>query len=129
MKNGSHLRPLSAIACTIVLIVLAVGIPQYLQLRKRQQNKDVVLQQSLWAIRKSVEFYTTDFKKPPKSLQDLVDARYLQKIPIDPFTQSDQSWVIKKQSGAAQPESESGIIEVHSSATGADANGKPYNQY
>ncbi|MFN0111000.1 MAG: hypothetical protein ACKVZH_19240 [Blastocatellia bacterium] len=129
MKNGSNFRPLAAIACMVILAVLSVGIPQYLQVRKRQQNKDVILQQSLWAIRKSVEFYTTDFKKPPKSLQDLIDTNYLRKIPIDPFTQSDKTWVIEKRSGSSQLDSESGIVDVHSSAAGADASGKPYNQY
>lgn len=129
MKNRSHFLNLSIVACILVLAVLSVGIPQYLQVRKRQRNNDVTLQQSLWAIRKSVEFYTADFKKPPKSLQDLVDAKYLRKIPVDPFTQSDKTWVIERQTNSSPTESEPGIVNVHSSAVGADASGKPYNQY
>lgn len=127
MKNRSPILPLITVACIFIALAMSVSIPQYLQVRKRP--KDTALQQSLWAIRKSVEFYTADFKKPPKSLQDLIDARYLQKIPIDPFTQSDQTWVIEKKSNGSQPESETGIVDVHSGAAGADANGKPYNQY
>lgn len=105
----------------LLAFVMALGIPPYLEGKKLRQNKDLVLQQSLWVLRRGIEFYTVDLKNPPNSLQDLVDRKYLREIPVDPFTQSNQTWVLEN--------SESGITDVHSNASGADSSGKPYNQY
>ena len=122
-----------------VVILLAGGafgffaIHKYKQHQRRVQEQrrenEVVLQQDLWAMRRAIDFYTHDLKMPPKSLQDLVDERYLREIPIDPITQSNKTWVFEKKPNAPQPGSEEGTVEVHSAAAGADTEGKPYNQY
>ncbi len=109
----------------LLAFVMALGIPPYLEGKKLRQNKDVVLQQSLWVLRRAIEFYSVDLKKPPNSLQDLVGRKYLREIPVDPFTQSNQTWILERQT----VDLESGITGVHSSASGADSSGKPYNQY
>ncbi|MBS1788109.1 MAG: type II secretion system protein G [Acidobacteria bacterium] len=108
-----------------LVFAIAPGIPFYLEGKKRQKNQNVVLQQSLWALRRAIDFYSEDLKKPPNSLQDLVDRKYLREVPVDPVTQSNQTWVIERQTIASEP----GITDAHSGAAGADPNGKPYNQY
>lgn len=111
------------------VILLAIGIPPYLEGRRHKQNKDTILGQSLWVIRRSIEFYSQGLKRPPKTLQDLVDAKYLREMPVDPFTGSSGTWVLESGARASEQSTTVGIIDVHSGASGADATGKPYNQY
>jgi general secretion pathway protein G len=98
-------------------------------IQQQRRENEVVLQTSLWAMRRAIDFYTQDLKRPPKSLQDLVDERYLREIPTDPITRSNKTWVFEKRPNASQPENDDGIVSVHSPAAGADTSGKPYNQY
>jgi general secretion pathway protein G len=37
-------------------------------------------------MRKAIDEYTADKKRPPESLQTLVDEKYLRTIPVDPLT-------------------------------------------
>ena len=80
-------------------------------------------------MRRAIDFYSVDKNKALVSLRDLVDAGYLREIPIDPLTRSNKTWIIEKQAISSEQGSETWIADVHSGAAGADANGKPYNQY
>ena len=91
--------------------------------------KEVELLQNLWMMRRAIDFYATDKERQPKSLQELVDTGYLPEIPIDPLTKSNKTWVVQNTANSSGQPAEVGITDIHSGAKGADANGKPYNQY
>ncbi|MGE0131740.1 MAG: hypothetical protein AB7U82_26960 [Blastocatellales bacterium] len=80
-------------------------------------------------MRRAIDFYWTDKQQPPQSLKDLVNSGYLRDIPADPFTGSNQTWIIERESQTPGQQSQPGIVDVHSGAAGADAGGKAYNQY
>jgi general secretion pathway protein G len=94
-----------------------------------RRAKEVVLQQNLWMMRKAVDFYANDKGKRPQSFGELVSAGYLREIPADPFTGSNQTWIIEREKESSVPNTPSGIIDVHSATPGADKSGKLYNQY
>jgi general secretion pathway protein G len=109
----------------ILGVVFVVRIGPYVDsLRK---PKEVVLLQDLWTMRRAIDLYWQDKERPPQSLQELVNASYLPEIPADPITGSRQTWVVEKDSQPLGQQSQSGIVDVHSGAAGADANGKAYN--
>jgi len=113
------------IVMVIIAILAAVAIPMYL--KHMQRAKEVVLQQNLWAMRRAIDYYSTDKEKPPASLQDIVSAGYLREIPKDPLC-AECSWTeIPAQSD--DPNSIGGIGDVKSSAPGVDSNGKAYSEY
>src|SRR5262249_42516781 len=91
--------------------------------------KEVVLQQNLYTMRKAVEFYADDKAKSPQSLDELVRAGYLREIPADPLTGSNKTWTIEREKESSVPNTNHGIVDIRSAATGADKDGKPYNQY
>ncbi len=62
-----------------------------------RRAKEVVLQQNLWTMRRAIDFYWQDREKPPQSLQDLISSGYLREIPLDPVTQSSQTWIIERE--------------------------------
>lgn len=115
------------IVMVIIAILAAVAIPKYLT--HLRHAKEVVLQQDLWAMRRAIDFYTTDKDKPPTSLQDLVTAGYLRDLPKDPLC-ADCGWEeIPAPSDGYDSNSQGGIGDVKSRAEGADTNGKAYRDY
>jgi general secretion pathway protein G len=114
----------------ILLAGLAFGLSAIYKYQRHQHRaNEVVLQQNLWAMRRAIDFYSVDKNKAPVSLQGLVDAGYLREIPIDPLTNSNKTWIIQNAATSSGQPAETGITDIHSGAKGADASGKPYNQY
>lgn len=114
------------IVMVIIAILAAVAIPKYLAHLRRA--KEVVLRQDLWAMRRAIDFYSTDKEQPPSGLEELVSAGYLRELPKDPMCPDDCQWVTVP----AQTDSLSaagGIGDVKSSAPGNDSNGVPYSEY
>src|SRR5215469_2564461 len=74
---------------TIIVILAAVGVAsfQHIQLKA----KETVLKQDLRDMRKMIDQYAADKEKLPQSLDDLVSAKYLREVPIDPIT-GDKDW-------------------------------------
>lgn len=110
----------------IIAILAAVAIPKYLTHLRRA--KEVVLRQDLWAMRRAIDFYSTDKEQPPASLEDLVSAGYLRELPKDPMCPDDCQWV-PVQAPSDGLNSAGGIGDVKSSAPGTDSNGVPYSEY
>jgi general secretion pathway protein G len=114
------------IVMVIIAILAAVAIPKYLAHLRRA--KEVVLRQDLWAMRRAIDYYSTDKEQPPSSLEELVSAGYLREIPKDPLCPADCQWatVPAPTDGLS---SAGGIGDVKSSAPGTDSNGVPFSEY
>ena len=95
---------------------------------------------TVWASRQTsgaADYYAAE-KRYPKSLQELVP-KYIRTIPKDPITGSDTTWRVTTEetvqpnndfvSGAAAPNTEKYIVDVHSGASGKDANGVRFADY
>src|SRR6478736_3109960 len=116
------------IVITIIAILASISIPMY---RASVRNaKETVLRDNLRELRKVIDQYTADKKKAPQSLQDLVDAGYFRQLPLDPITNSSQTWeTVADTSVTAPDQTESGIIDVHSGSTSISSEGTPYNTW
>lgn len=114
------------IVMVIIAILAAVAIPKYLTHLRRA--KEVVLRQDLWAMRRAIDFYSTDKEQPPSSLEELVSAGYLRELPKDPMCPDDCQWVTVP-APADGLNSSGGIGDVKSSAPGTDSNGVPFSEY
>ena len=114
------------IVMVIIAILSTVAIPYFVQHLRR--GKEVVLQQNLWAMRRAIDYYTTDKEKAPADLQDLVTAQYLREIPKDPVC-PECSWSVIPTQNADDLNSGGGIGDVKSTAPGSDSSGKPFTEY
>ena len=74
-----------------------------------------------------VHQYTYDKERPPQSLQELVDEGYLREVPIDPMTESRDSWQVIVDSST--PGGESGVWNVKSGSDKASLEGTPYKEW
>ena len=77
------------IAMFIMIILLSVAVPTYQ--RSVQHARELVLKENLWQMRRAIDQYTADKGKMPKSIEDLVGAKYLHEKPIDPIRTAKQN--------------------------------------
>jgi general secretion pathway protein G len=116
------------IVISIILTLIAIAVPMYEQSVRRA--KEAVLRQDLKTMRDQIDNYTMDKEKAPQSLQDLVDANYLRKIPKDPFTNSTETWQAESTDTLQSLEqTEPGISDVHSGSSETGSDGTPYSSW
>ncbi len=116
------------IVISIMVILISIAVPLYQQSIIRA--REAALKQDLFTMRSSINLYTEDKQKAPQSLDDLVSAGYMRNIPTDPFTQSNSTWTVDTEEMLLSvDQTEPGITDVHSGATGTSTEGTPYNTW
>lgn len=116
------------IVISIILILIGIAVPMYQQSVIRA--KEAVLRQDLKTMRDQIDNYTMDKEKAPQALQDLVDAGYLRIIPKDPFTGSADTWQVESSDTLQSlDQTEPGITDVHSGASGTGSDGTAYSSW
>ncbi len=115
------------IVMTIMTILLTVSIPIYRSLLLRA--RETVLRENLLKMRDAINRYTYDKNRAPETLKDLERAQYLREIPIDPITQSRDTWVVRLEDEPVVPAAPRGIVDVFSGAEGVGSDGVPYSEW
>src|SRR5262245_50015491 len=115
------------IVISILLILISVAVPNYRASIVRA--KEGVLRQNLDTLRKTIDAYTYDKRKAPQSLDDLVSAGYLKKIPTDPMTNQADWEVVSEDTMASIDQTEPGINDVHSASQLQSTEGTAYNTW
>ncbi|MCG2583857.1 type II secretion system protein [Massilia sp. TS11] len=111
------------VAMAILATILALAVPRYFG--NIDAAKESVLREDLYLLRDAIDKFYSDNGKYPNALEDLVTKKYLRKIPVDPFTQSPNSWVV---SPPADP-SLGAVFEVHSPAPNKARDGTWYKDW
>src|SRR5580765_3844359 len=99
-------------------------------------NIEPRLRDDLREMRAAIKTFHDEQHRYPASLSELKQMRYLRDIPIDPATGS-RNWRVTTEetvsnddfSGKKTTGNTTGVVDVHSSAPGNDAAGKPYSEY
>src|SRR4051794_14111968 len=116
------------VVVTIMVILISMAIPIYN--RSIIRAKESVLHNNLFTLRTVIDNYTYDKQKAPQQLQDLVTEGYLQKIPLDPMTGSNQSWrVTMEDASQSVSQSEPGIFDVNSGSDKMSLDGTAYREW
>lgn len=113
----------------IMIILILVGMAAQSYQKSVLRAREATMKQDLTVMRQSIDNYTLDKQAAPQSLDDLVQAGYLRQIPVDPITQA-KDWVPQYDSVVLSPDqSSTGMVDVHSNATGPSSNGTPYSEW
>jgi general secretion pathway protein G len=116
------------IVMLIIAILASVAIPAYLS--SIRAAKEAVLKEDLHVMRAAIDAYTADKEKAPQSLDDLVQAGYLKKIPVDPMTHADSTWVTSTDDTLSSIEqTDPGVNDVHSGSQETGSDGQPYSAW
>lgn len=108
------------VVLAIIATLLVLVSPRYFGSLDRA--KDTALRQNLVTLRDALDKYHEDKGRYPANLDELVTARYLRTIPIDPVTESNTSWIVLPPRDAQS----GGVFDVKSGATGATQDGTAY---
>jgi general secretion pathway protein G len=109
------------------LIVILAGMSMVAYKDSVQRGREAVLKEDLFRMRDAIDQYYADRSKYPQTLEDLVSTGYLRKVPIDPITQSSESWQLVQ----AEPDpnnlaAEVGIYDIKSGSEGTALDGSKY---
>ncbi len=124
------------IVVAIVGILATIAMPAMKDMPRRAN--EAVLKTNLHTLRDVIDQHYGDKGKYPTSLEQLVEAGYLRKVPVDPMTKRSDTWILEYEEvdpDNPPPESDSnedgqpGIIDVHSGAPGNSLDGTPYAEW
>lgn len=124
-KKGFSLLEL-VIAMFIIIILISVALPTYF--RSIQQARETVLKDTLFQMRKVIQQYTADKGKMPKTVKEMVEAGYFEKMPYDPIMQKEE-WDEEMGEDPNDKDGGQGLKNVRSLADGEDSAGTRYKDY
>lgn len=108
------------VVLSILALLLTLAVPRYFISIERA--KEAALQQDLNILRESIDKFYADTGRYPESLESLVERKYIRKLPIDPITGQDNTWVLL----APEPPLAGNVYDVHSGSTGIAKDGSKY---
>lgn len=125
VPTGSQRRGFTLIELLVVLAIVAMlltlALPRYFHSVER--SREAVLKHDLQVMRDAIDKFYADLGRFPGSLDELAQRKYLRKVPIDPITDSETSWI------AMPPAEGTGIHDVRSGASGSGLNGTAYETW
>lgn len=132
------------VVLAVIALLITVAMPSYLE--RIEDARVHVLRENLKVMRMAIDRFHADTGRYPTALEELVGARYLRELPVDPVTERADTWVVLTEAeaeaqaaargstaGAAPPPPSAsagtpapGVADVRSGAEGESRNGVPY---
>lgn len=113
------------VVMALIVVLASVGLTLYANSIVRA--KESVLKEDLFRMRDAIDQYYADQGKYPATLQELVSDKYLRAIPIDPFTNSADTWrEIPSEPDPNNPTAQPGVYDVRSGSEQTALDGTKY---
>ena len=114
----------------MALIVILAGIGLSVHTNSQTRAREAVLKEDLFRLRDAIDQYYADKNMYPPSLDSLVSEKYLRAIPVDPFTNSAETWqTTMSELDPANPSAQPGIYDVKSGSERMSLDGTPYSNW
>lgn len=111
------------VALSIIALLLSIVTPRYFGSLTRAD--EAALKENLHLMRDAIDKHFADTGKYPASLEELASKKYIRRVPFDPFTQSETTWVVLPPSDPKL----GAVYDIRSGAKGTARDGKPYEQW
>jgi general secretion pathway protein G len=111
------------VVMAIVATLLTLALPRYFG--SIDKSKEAVLKENLYQMREAISRYHADRGKYPESLESLATDKYLRRVPLDPITESVETWIVVR----PEDPDKSGVYDVRSGAQGKAIDGSEYFQW
>lgn len=112
------------VVMAIVATLLTLALPRYFHSVER--SREAVLKHDLRTLRDAIDKHLADRGRYPQTLDELVERRYLRKVPPDPITDSTSTWITLP---PPEGEQRDGVYDVRSGAPGHSLDGEPYDRW
>lgn len=111
------------VVMAIVALLLTIAVPRYFG--AIEKSRDVILRENLQVLRSTLDKFYADKGFYPENLDELVVNGYLRAVPLDPVTESKNTWIlIPSADGDIK-----GIANVKSGAVGQSKDGLGYESF
>ena len=112
------------VVLTVLALLLTLAVPRYFNHLERA--KEATLKQDLSVMRDAIDKFHGDKGRYPDQLDELVSARYIRNIPVDPITESATTWRVIP---PTDTEAKGAVYDIKSGADGKSADGSPYGEW
>lgn len=113
------------IVLSLIVLLASIGLMQYNS--TVQRGREAVLAENLYRMRDAIDQFHVDKGKYPADISELVSAGYLRSIPLDPMTNSAESWqLIPAEPDPSNPAADIGIYDIKSGSEAVGLDGRRY---
>jgi general secretion pathway protein G len=106
----------------ILALLVSLAAPRYFA--HIEKAKEATLKQDLNIMRDAIDKFYGDKGRYPNTLEELVDAKYIRNLPVDPITESPTTWRAVPPPADANAKGE--VYDVKSGAEAKGTDGRPY---
>lgn len=107
----------------IVALLLTLAVPRFFP--SIDSTKETILEENLRNTRTVIDQFRADTGRYPDSLEQLVEKKYLRELPMDPITESRETWIVEP----PQEEEQGEVGNIRSGAPGNGRKGTPYAEW
>jgi general secretion pathway protein G len=122
-KSGFTLIEL-LVVLAIVALLLTLAVPRFFP--SVDSAKETILMDNLRGTRAVIDQFHADTGRYPDSLEQLVEKKYLARLPRDPILESDSGWIIDPPEEEGAP---GAVYNIRSGAPGNGRDGRPYAEW
>jgi len=122
-KNGFTLIEL-LVVLAIVALLLTLAVPRFFP--SVDSAKETILMDNLRSTRAVIDQFHSDTGRYPDSLEQLVEKKYLARLPMDPILESDSGWIVTPPEEEGTP---GAVYNIRSGAPGNGRDGRPYAEW
>jgi general secretion pathway protein G len=108
------------VVLSIIATLLTVALPNYFH--SVDVAKEATLVENLRGMRETIDKFYGDTGQYPESIAQLVEKNYLRSLPVDPITDSGETWVIVPPPAGGKGK----LFNIRSGAAGNNRWGKSY---
>jgi general secretion pathway protein G len=112
------------VVMAIIATLLTLALPRYFG--SVDKSKEVTLVQSLATMRDAIDKFYADNGRYPDQIAELVDKRYLRAVPVDPVTESKETWIVV--APPADAALKGNVYDVKSGAQGKTRDGVDFSE-
>lgn len=111
------------VVLAIVAVLLTLVLPRYHG--QVDSAKETVLRENLRTTREIIDHFHADTGRYPETIDELVEKRYLRSRPVDPITESSDSWIVLPPS----PGHAGAVQDIRSGAKGMARDGRMFAEW
>lgn len=116
------------VVMSLIVLLTSIGLVAYQT--SVQRGREAVLKEDLYRMRDAIDQFYVDKGKYPVDLSELVTGGYLRAVPVDPMTQSAESWqLIPAEPDPNNPSADLGIYNVLSGSDKLGIDGSKYSDW
>ena len=108
------------VVMTVIALLISIAVPRYFN--SVEKAKEATLKQSLSVMRVAIDKFYGDNERYPASINELVTKKYIRAIPVDPITESTETWVTQ----APDLDTSNVVFDIKSGAPGTANDGTAY---